>query len=134
MRGWSGAFLVAFRCWHSTRFLSSLDDVACADEYGDPGSYMDAYNRTLDKSLSGSDVAHRLVLTGLVQTPGWKNRGRVVRGVTTFKSKGAADHCKLFPPASGERLDRRDFQRGGTGEDAGEHEPGRHASAGDRRA
>ena len=25
------------------------------------GSYMDAYNRRLDKGLSGSDVPHRLV-------------------------------------------------------------------------
>lgn len=51
-----------------------LDDVAGADEYGDPGSYMDAYNRRLDKSLSGSDVPHRTVLTGLFQAPELKQR------------------------------------------------------------
>ncbi len=50
-------------------FSKFLDDVAGADEYGDPGSYMDAYNRRLDKSLSGSDVTHRTVLTGLYRTP-----------------------------------------------------------------
>ncbi|MEJ7606375.1 MAG: hypothetical protein WKF37_08920 [Bryobacteraceae bacterium] len=38
-----------------------LDDVASSDEYGDPGSYMDAYNRRLDKGRSGSDVPHRFV-------------------------------------------------------------------------
>ncbi len=35
-------------------FSKFLDDVAGADEYGDPGSYMDAYNRRLDKSLAGA--------------------------------------------------------------------------------
>jgi len=50
-------------------FSKFIDDVAGADEYGDPGSYMDAYNRRLDKSLSGSDVPHRTVLTGLYQAP-----------------------------------------------------------------
>jgi hypothetical protein len=53
-------------------FSKFLDDVAGADEYGDPGSFMDAYNRRLDKSLSGSDVPHRVVLTGLYQAPKWK--------------------------------------------------------------
>lgn len=55
-------------------FSKFLDDVAGADEYGDPGSYMDAYNRRLDKSLSGSDVPHRTVLTALYQAPALKER------------------------------------------------------------
>lgn len=59
-------------------FSKFLDDVAGADEYGDPGTYMDAYNRRLDKSLSGSDVPHRTVLTGLYQTPAVKTN-RTVR-------------------------------------------------------
>lgn len=54
-------------------FSKFLDDVAGADEYGDPGTYMDAYNRRLDKSLSGSDVPHRTVLTALYQSPGFKD-------------------------------------------------------------
>ena len=33
------------------------------------GSYMDAYNRRLDKGLSGSDVPHRLVVTLLYELP-----------------------------------------------------------------
>ncbi|MBI2687796.1 MAG: carboxypeptidase regulatory-like domain-containing protein [Acidobacteria bacterium] len=53
-------------------FSKFLDDVAGADEYGDPGTYMDAYNRRLDKSLSGSDVPHRTVLTGLYTLRGWQ--------------------------------------------------------------
>lgn len=56
-------------------FSKFIDDVAGADEFGDPGSYMDAYNRRLDKSLSGSDVPHRAVLTGLYRAPAFKNRG-----------------------------------------------------------
>lgn len=55
-------------------FSKFLDDVAGADEYGDPGTYMDAYNRRLDKSLSGSDVPHRTVLTGLYQAPALKDK------------------------------------------------------------
>jgi len=40
-------------------FSKFLDDAASATEFGDPGSYMDAYNRRLDKGRSGSDVPHR---------------------------------------------------------------------------
>jgi hypothetical protein len=46
-----------------------LDDVAASNEYGDPQSYMDAYNRRLDKSLSGTDVTHRTVISALYDTP-----------------------------------------------------------------
>lgn len=73
-----------------------IDDVAGADEYGDPGSYMDAYNRRLDKSLSGSDVPHRVVLTGLYQAPALRNHGWLGRigrawqiGVMTTLQSGA---------------------------------------------
>lgn len=55
-------------------FSKFIDNVASADEYGDPGSYMDAYNRALDRSLSGSDIPHRLVLTGLYETPALNDR------------------------------------------------------------
>jgi hypothetical protein len=44
-----------------------LDDVESANEYGSTGSYMDAYNRRLDKGLSGSDVPHHLVVTLLYE-------------------------------------------------------------------
>jgi hypothetical protein len=56
-------------------FSKFIDDVASSNEYGDPASYMDAYNRRLDKSLSGSDVPHRLVLSGIYEAKylrGWK--------------------------------------------------------------
>ncbi len=42
-------------------FSKFIDDVESANEYGITGSYMDAYNRRLDKGLSGSDVPHHLV-------------------------------------------------------------------------
>src|SRR5262249_14684577 len=41
-------------------------------EFGSTGSYMDAYNRRLDKGLSGSDVPHRLVVTMLYQVRRFK--------------------------------------------------------------
>ena len=43
----AGSHFLAHYTW--SKFL---DDVAAANEYGDPQSYMDAYNRRLDKSLS----------------------------------------------------------------------------------
>lgn len=50
-------------------FSKFLDDVEAANEYGSTGSYMDAYNRRLDKGASGSDVPHRLLVTLLYETP-----------------------------------------------------------------
>jgi hypothetical protein len=50
-------------------FSKFIDDVESANEYGLTGSYMDAYNRRLDKGLSGSDVPHHLVLTLLYELP-----------------------------------------------------------------
>ena len=50
-------------------FSKFIDDVESANEYGNTGSYMDAYNRRLDKGLSGSDVPHHLVLTLLYELP-----------------------------------------------------------------
>jgi hypothetical protein len=46
-----------------------IDDVEAANELGTTGSYMDAYNRRLDKGLSGSDVPQRLVVTLLYELP-----------------------------------------------------------------
>src|ERR1044072_8781150 len=48
-------------------FSKFLDDVEASQEFGSTGSYMDAYNRRLDKGLSGSDVPHRFVLTVLYE-------------------------------------------------------------------
>jgi hypothetical protein len=56
-------------------FSKFLDDVESANEYGLTGSYMDAYNRRLDKGLSGSDVPHHVVITLLYEIRrfgGWK--------------------------------------------------------------
>ena len=53
-------------------FSKFIDDVESANEYGLTGSYMDAYNRRLDKGLSGSDVPHHLVATLLYELRGWK--------------------------------------------------------------
>jgi hypothetical protein len=60
----SGLSFLAHYTW--SKFL---DDVASSTEYGDPQSYMDAYNRRLDKGLSGTDVPHRTVLSALYEIP-----------------------------------------------------------------
>ena len=72
-------------------FSKFLDDVAGADEYGDPGSYMDAYNRRLDKSLSGSDIPQRLVVTALYETPALRKRGVVALGGGRLADRAADD-------------------------------------------
>jgi hypothetical protein len=55
-------------------FSKFLDDVASANEFGDPGSYMDAYNRRLDKGRSGSDIPQRAVITFLYSVPNFAGR------------------------------------------------------------
>jgi hypothetical protein len=54
-------------------FSKLLDDVASGDEFGDPGSYMDQYNRHLDKGRSGTDVPHQLLISGLYELPKFRN-------------------------------------------------------------
>ncbi len=54
-------------------FSKFIDDVASANEYGDPASYMDAYNRRLDKGLSGSDVPHRAVFSVLYEVRSFRS-------------------------------------------------------------
>jgi hypothetical protein len=53
-------------------FSKFIDDIASGDEFGDPGSYQDQYNRRLDKGLSGSDVPNRLIFTGLYRVPSFR--------------------------------------------------------------
>jgi hypothetical protein len=64
----SGFSFLAHYTW--SKFL---DDVESSNEFnGTPASYMDAYNRRLDKGLSGSDVPRRAVITALYGRQGWK--------------------------------------------------------------
>jgi hypothetical protein len=65
----SGFSFLAHYTW--SKFI---DDVASSTEYGDPQSYMDAYNRNLDKGLSGTDVPHRTVLSVLYEVPRFNGR------------------------------------------------------------
>ena len=53
-------------------FSKFLDDMESSSEYGATGSYMDAYNRRLDKGRSGSDAPHHAVVTLLYSLRGWK--------------------------------------------------------------
>ena len=50
-------------------FAKFIDDVASFNDYGNPGSYMDAYNRRLDKSLSGNDIRHRALFSTVYDLP-----------------------------------------------------------------
>src|SRR5262249_13916492 len=50
-------------------FAKFLDDVEATTEYGATGSYMNAYNRNLDKARSSSDVPHHVLLTLQYQIP-----------------------------------------------------------------
>ncbi len=50
-----------------------IDDVASGDEFGDPGSYMDQYNRRQDKALSGTDLPQHLLFTGLYEIRRFRN-------------------------------------------------------------
>jgi hypothetical protein len=61
-------------------FSKFLDDVASGDEFGDPGSYLDQYNRRLDKGRSGTDVPHHLTLTAIFEVPRLK-RSRLLDAV-----------------------------------------------------
>jgi hypothetical protein len=62
-------------------FSKFLDDAASSNEFGDPGSYMDGYNRRLDKGLSGSDIPHRGVITLLYSAPA-AGKSRLLRAAT----------------------------------------------------
>jgi hypothetical protein len=46
-----------------------LDDVESANEYGNSGSYMDAYHRGLDWARSASDVPNHFVVSTLYEVP-----------------------------------------------------------------
>jgi hypothetical protein len=61
-------------------FSKFLDDVEAANEFGTTGSYMDAYNRRLDKGLSGSDVPQRFVFTLLYEVRKFKS-SRLANGL-----------------------------------------------------
>jgi hypothetical protein len=78
-------------------FSKFIDDVEAASEFGATGSYMDAYNRRLDKGLSGSDVPHRLVLTLLYDVPKFKSH-RAVNDILGGWKIGVLETAESGPP------------------------------------
>jgi len=66
----AGLSLLAHYTW--SKFI---DDVESFTEIGEVGSYSDFYNRALDKGLSGSDVRHRAVMSGVYELPLLRNHG-----------------------------------------------------------
>ena len=80
-------------------FSKFLDDVEAANEFGTTGSYMDAYNRRLDKGPSGSDVPHRLIVTLLYEVPKFKSN-RLVNGVLGGWKVGVLETAESGPAFS----------------------------------
>jgi hypothetical protein len=58
-------------------FSRYMDDAESANEYGNSGSYMDAYRRNLDWARSASDVPHHFVLTVLYEVPTFTRKSYV---------------------------------------------------------
>src|SRR5260370_6525314 len=77
-------------------FSKFLDDVEASQEFGSTGSYMDAYNRSLDKGLSGSDVPQRLVVTLLYELRGYKSN-RVLNAVLGGWKAGVLETAESGP-------------------------------------
>jgi hypothetical protein len=67
-------------------FSKFIDDVASFSEFGDPGSYMDYYNRRLDKSLSGNDIRHRAVVSAVYELPFVHSRKRLYSTLGGWKA------------------------------------------------
>jgi hypothetical protein len=90
------------RLSHSLAFLAHytfskfLDDVEASQEFGSTGSYMDAYNRRLDKGLSGSDVPQRLVVSALYQVPKLKT-GRALSAALSGWKLGVLETAESGP-------------------------------------
>jgi hypothetical protein len=77
-------------------FSKFIDDVEAANEFGTTGSYMDAYNRRLDKGLSGSDVPNRLVVTLLYEVRKFKSH-HLVNGVLGGWKVGVLETAESGP-------------------------------------
>ena len=78
-------------------FSKFIDDVAAYNEYGNPGSYMDAYNRSLDKSLSGNDVRHRAVVSAVYELPFLRGKSIVDKLLGGWKT-GLLANFQAGPP------------------------------------
>ena len=105
----AGLSLLAHYTW--SKFI---DDVESFTEFGDVGSYSDFYNRKLDKGLSGSDVRHRAVMSGVYELPLLRGRGWLSRlfggwrtgAIATFQSGppmtvfSFTNETNAFPPGS----------------------------------
>jgi hypothetical protein len=78
-------------------FSKFIDDVTSFSEYGSAGSYMDAYNRRLDKSVSGNDVRHRALISGVYAMPAF-GANRVLRFVAGGWHTGVIASFQSGPP------------------------------------
>jgi hypothetical protein len=95
-------------------YSAFLDDVESFTEVGSTGSYMDYYNRRLDRGRSGSDIPHRVVASGVYELPFFRNSswsGRLLGGwktgvLATFEAGSAytvfsaQNNTNAFPAGS----------------------------------
>jgi hypothetical protein len=77
-------------------FSKFIDDVEAANEFGTTGSYMDAYNRRLDKGLSGSDVPQRFIFELLYEVRKFKGN-RFVNSVLGGWKAGVLETAESGP-------------------------------------
>ncbi|MBI3210572.1 MAG: TonB-dependent receptor [Candidatus Solibacter usitatus] len=80
-------------------YAKYLDDIESFTELGDAGSYMDFYNRKLDRGLSASDVRHRAVLSAVYAMPLWKEHRWLSRVIGGWKT-GVIASYQAGPPFS----------------------------------
>ena len=74
-----------------------MDDAESQNEYGEVGSYMDAYHRELDWALSGTDVPHHVVLTVLYEVPSF-TANRHLHAVLDGWKVGVLETLQSGPP------------------------------------
>jgi hypothetical protein len=80
-------------------FSKFLDDIESYTEIGDPGSYMNFYNRGLDRGRSGSDIPHRAVLSAVYDLPLLRHHGWLTRAFGGWRT-GAIVTFQSGPPLS----------------------------------
>ncbi len=80
---------------HGLNFLANytwskfIDDIASSFEVGAvQGAYQDFYNRGSDRSLSGNDVRHRLVISSVYELPWGKGRRLLTSGLLSNLAGG----------------------------------------------
>jgi hypothetical protein len=95
-------------------YSTFIDDVESFTEIGSTGSYMDFYNRRLDRGRSGSDINQRFIASSVYELPFFRNSewtGKILGGwrtgvLVTFEAGApytifsAQNNTNAFPAGS----------------------------------